>query len=116
MLGDNIRRIRLDRHLSQKAFGDILHVSQSAVSQWEKGITRPDTNQLRAIALAFEVSIDQIVQDEPIPSFREFSEVFAESPLNAEEENIIKAYRSLDSTGKKRVRMIMDDYTTIYHQ
>ena len=116
MLGDNIRRIRLDRHLSQKAFGDILHVSQSAVSQWEKGITRPDTNQLRAIALAFEVSLDQIVQDEPIPSFREFSEVFAESPLNAEEENIIKAYRSLDSTGKKRVRMIMDDYTTIYHQ
>ena len=114
MLGDNIRRIRLDRHLSQAAFGDILHVSQGAVSQWEQGITRPDTDQLLTISSAFGISLDQLMQSEPIPSFREFSAFPQEPPLTPEEEKLIQDYRHLNSTGKERVRMFIKDYLLIY--
>ncbi len=114
MLSDNIRRIRLDHNLSQASFGYILHVSQSAVSQWEKGITRPDTDMLRAISLAFDTPMDDIMQDEPIPSFREFSVNQAEAPLSPREENLVLSFRSLNETGQERITMILDDYTKIY--
>ena len=114
MLSDNIRRIRLDHNLSQASFGYILHVSQSAVSQWEKGTTRPDTDMLRAISLAFDTPMDDIMQDEPIPSFREFSVNQAEAPLSPTEEKLIRSFRSMNQTGQERIIMIVDDYTQIY--
>ncbi len=114
MLGVNIRRIRLDHHLSQAEFGRIIHVFQSAVSQWEKDITRPDTDTLRAIALAFNVSIDTIMGDEPLPSFRELTLTPNAAPLSAAEEKIILDYRSMNKTGQMRIRTIMDDYLLVY--
>ena len=114
MLSDNIRRIRLDHNLSQTAFGNILHVTQSAVSQWEQGITRPDTDVLRAISQAFEIKIDDIMRGEPIPSFREFSVYPVEEPLTPKEEEIMLKYRSLNTEGQEKIEMILDDYARIF--
>lgn len=116
MLGDNIRRIRLDHHLSQAAFGRLFFVSQSAVSQWEQGITCPDTNQLLSIANAFHISLDELTRDEPIPSFREFSYLPVSNPLSSSEEELVRDYRSLNQTGRTRLRSIMDEYLLIYQQ
>ena len=45
---------------------------------------------LRAISLAFDVPMDDIMQNEPIPSFRELTATEGrEAPLSHEEENII---------------------------
>lgn len=46
--------------MSQKALGDKLHVTQGAVSQWENERTLPDTQQQRAIASFFDVSLDYL--------------------------------------------------------
>lgn len=114
MLGDNIRRIRQNHHLTQSAFGDILHVTQGAVSQWEKGQTRPDTDQLIAISQAFHVSIDELTEDVPVPSFKEMQLHPAEAPLSENEEKLILDYRKLTPKGKNRLRMILDEYIVIY--
>lgn len=61
MLNENIRALRLERKISQTTLARKLHVTQGAVSQWETGATRPDTEQLLTIADLFGVSVDALL-------------------------------------------------------
>jgi len=61
MIGIRIAELRKSRGMSQKALGDKLHVTQGAVSQWENERTLPDTQQQRAIASFFDVSLDYLL-------------------------------------------------------
>ena len=60
MIGIRIAELRKSHGMSQKALGDKLHVTQGAVSQWENERTLPDTQQQRAIAIFFDVSLDYL--------------------------------------------------------
>ena len=50
-------------YLNQAAFAKMIGVTQSAVSQWENDLTRPNSYQLEAIASAFNISIDELLVD-----------------------------------------------------
>lgn len=62
MVGSNIKRLRKQLGYSQTKFASLLHVTQGAVSQWEIGATRPDTDQLIAISKLFNVSMDSLTE------------------------------------------------------
>lgn len=61
MLSDSIKDIRRKNYLNQTAFANRIGVTQSAVSQWENGLTRPNSEQLQAISQAFGISIDDLL-------------------------------------------------------
>ena len=63
MLCDTIKEIRKKHYLNQAAFAKMIGVTQSAVSQWENDLTRPNSYQLEAIASAFNISIDELLVD-----------------------------------------------------
>ena len=63
MLADTIKEIRKKHYLNQAAFAKMIGVTQSAVSQWENDLTRPNSYQLEAIAAAFGISIDELLVD-----------------------------------------------------
>ena len=63
MLADTIKDIRRKHYLNQAAFAKMIGVTQSAVSQWENDLTRPNSYQLEAIAAAFQISIDELLAD-----------------------------------------------------
>ena len=63
MLADTIKEIRRKHYLNQSQFAKMIGVTQSAVSQWENDMTRPNSYQLEAIAKAFNVSIDELLVD-----------------------------------------------------
>ena len=58
MLGDKIKELRIKSGLNQTQFGKRIFVTPGAVSQWEKGLTRPDTERLLQIAKEFGVPLD----------------------------------------------------------
>ena len=60
-IGNRIKEIRLEHKLSQKAFGDILSVSQDTVSLWENGKSLPTAEFIILIAKHFRVSADYIL-------------------------------------------------------
>lgn len=64
MLSDNIRNLRKSIKLSQLELAKKCHVTQGAVSQWERGYSRPDTDQLIRLASIFGVSLDKLTEDE----------------------------------------------------
>lgn len=63
MISDTIKQIRKSRYLNQTEFANRIGVTQGAVSQWENGLTRPNLDQLRAISAAFNVSVNEIIEE-----------------------------------------------------
>ena len=63
MLSEKIKEIRKKNYLNQSAFAKMIGVTQSAVSQWENDLTRPNSYQLEAIASSFNISIDELLAD-----------------------------------------------------
>lgn len=62
-LGKNILELRKQMHLSQEKLGEKVGVTRQTVSNWELEQTIPDTYQLIALAKAFNVSIDTLVDN-----------------------------------------------------
>ena len=64
MLGDKIRNYRRQKGLSQERLGELVGFSQSKISKIENG-DWDRLSDLRLIAAALEVSIEELVRDEP---------------------------------------------------
>ena len=62
-IGDNIRKIRTSKKITQQELGDKLYVSDKTVSSWESGRTEPDINILSDIAKALDCSFLSLVFD-----------------------------------------------------
>lgn len=56
--GENFKRLRKNRDLTQEQVAEMLCVSSQAVSKWETGIALPDISLLPIIANLFCVSVD----------------------------------------------------------
>ena len=65
MLGESITKLRKRRGLTQKALADAIHVTQSAVSQWENNRTSPDCQQMFILSDFFGVTVDDL-RDEKV--------------------------------------------------
>ena len=60
-IGEKIRTLRQESHLTQDALASQLGVSAQAVSKWEKNITAPDISLLPEIAEVFAVTTDELL-------------------------------------------------------
>lgn len=56
-LGDQIRRARLAKGLSQKAIAAHFKISRVAVALWENGTTRPDLGKMTKLAGLLDIGL-----------------------------------------------------------
>ena len=61
-----IKDLRLKRGITQSELANLCGVHQTAVSQWEKGRTLPDKNTLVKLSDIFGVSIDTLMNKNPV--------------------------------------------------
>ena len=59
-IGSNIKRLRMERQMTQKELAKYLNVSVQAVSKWERGRAYPDLALLLPIASLFHVTLDDL--------------------------------------------------------
>ncbi|PKM68030.1 MAG: hypothetical protein CVU95_05125 [Firmicutes bacterium HGW-Firmicutes-2] len=59
--GDNLRSIRTQLNMNQKALGDRLGVGQTTIANYEKGVRFPTGELLKRIGEVLNVSIDQLM-------------------------------------------------------
>lgn len=59
-IGNNIRRLRLERNMTQREVAVSLSVTVQAVSKWEQGRSYPDLLLLLPIAKLFSVTLDEL--------------------------------------------------------
>ena len=62
-LGEKIYRLRIERGLSQEAFGEMLNVSRQSVSKWETDQSLPELDKIVAISEMFGVSTDYLLKE-----------------------------------------------------
>lgn len=59
--GELIRQLRRERGMTQLQLADLLHVSDKAVSKWERGAGLPDTSLMQPLAQALGVSLQTLL-------------------------------------------------------
>lgn len=60
-LNENIKRLRLEKGLTQETLSDFLGVTSQSVSNWERGESYPDITMLPKIASFFKITIDDLM-------------------------------------------------------
>ena len=61
MIGENIKRLRTAKGLTQEQLSEAVGVTCAAVSKWERGDTFPDITMLFPLAHFFGVSLDELM-------------------------------------------------------
>ncbi len=93
-IGKNIRKLRLERQITQEELAKRMKVSCAAVSKWERGDAFPDITFLMPLAYFFHVSIDELMGYHDAVFEEEISEKMAVIK-NRMEENKTEEARTL---------------------
>ena len=62
-IGDVIQKMRINAGFTQKTLADALHITDKAISKWERAESMPDVEMLYTISQMFDVTIDWLVSD-----------------------------------------------------
>ncbi|MBE6614156.1 MAG: helix-turn-helix domain-containing protein [Ruminococcaceae bacterium] len=61
IVGENIRKYREQKKVSQEDMALALNVTRQTISSWETGRTEPDLDTLHRIAQYFEVTVEELI-------------------------------------------------------
>ena len=88
----NLRKLRIEKNISQQQLAAVIKVSQQSVNKYENHETEPNLTTLIRLADFFDTSIDYIIGRTDI---RHRIEPVKEHDLNEREERLFKYYRQL---------------------
>lgn len=63
IFGKKLKELRVEKDLSQQKLGEILGFCNQTISFWENGSREPDLDTLLAISHYFEVSIEELLEE-----------------------------------------------------
>jgi len=63
-VGELIRRLRKENHMTQQKLAEKLHVSDKAVSKWERGLGCPEVSLITELSRIFEVDMQNLLSGE----------------------------------------------------
>lgn len=72
--GENLKKLRKSKDLTQEALADFLGMSFQAISKWERGETYPDITMLPTIASFFGVTVDSLLGTDMIEKEKQVNE------------------------------------------
>ena len=77
-IGENIKRLRRGKGMTQEQLSELLNVSCAAVSKWESGDTYPDIMMIIPLARIFNISIDELMDYNAARTEAEIIKLFEE--------------------------------------
>ena len=93
---DKLQKIRKENNITQEQLADKLNVSRQAVSKWESGAAYPDTEKLIQISKIFNVSLDELINNDNIKK---------ENNLDDKKLNIMEIFNNIFDFISKSVNM-----------
>ncbi|MCM1285408.1 MAG: helix-turn-helix domain-containing protein [Acetobacter sp.] len=63
--GDYLKRLRIERGLSQEKLSEALGLSRQSISKWEQGNSSPEIDNIKKLSEYFGVSVESIINGEP---------------------------------------------------
>jgi len=118
-IGENIKRLRREKNVTQEKLSEHLSISCQAISKWERGETYPDITLIIPIASYFGVSTDELLGVDHARNEQKILDCLAEydrlSNLGKDKEKcdfIRKAYKEFPNDFRiinKHISMLMYD-------
>lgn len=112
-LGNNIKKLRSLKNMTQEDLAEILNTTSKSVSRWEQDITYPDISLLPLIANVFEISVDELLgtenikQDEYVKKIKqEANEFLKTNDYNGELKLYKEAYLKLPNNEEIKIGLI----------
>ncbi len=65
-LGKFVAELRKEKNMTQKELAEKLHLTDKAISKWERGLNYPDISVLEPLAEILEVSVMELLKGERI--------------------------------------------------
>lgn len=95
-IGSAIKKLRMDRKITQEEVAEYLGISYQAVSKWETGTTMPDITLLPEIAAFFGVRIDDLFSVDHEDELKRIEHILAYEGLS--EQSYLYAKRILEAS------------------
>lgn len=61
-----IKELRKEKNMSQKDLAELLHITDRAVSKWERGICAPDISILEPLAETLNTTVTELISGERV--------------------------------------------------
>lgn len=100
ILAKNIKLLRQQNNYTMKALGELVGLTESSISYYEKGEREPSIGTLMKMSELFSVSVDFLLTGKEQKSILEKRPTLGDS-LNTDEKELLKMYKLLNSEGKK---------------
>ncbi len=78
--GENIKKAREEKGITQQTLADKLYVTRQAVSRWENGSRYPDLLTAKSLAAALDTTLDKLLDNDDLQSYPEVNPII-EYPL-----------------------------------
>jgi len=78
--GENLKKVREEKGMTQQTLADHLYVTRQAVSRWEGGSRYPDLLTAKKIAQYLEISLDELLSDDDMKLYVEKNAIL-DSPV-----------------------------------
>lgn len=73
--GENIKKAREEKGITQQTLADKLYVSRQAVSRWENGSRYPDLLTAKSLAMALDTTLDKLLNNDDLRNYPEMNPV-----------------------------------------
>lgn len=106
VIGERLRNRRVELNLSRSELAGRIHVTPSAIANYENGISYPKPDILIALIIELHVDANYLYQDY-LPEMRHHTGSF--EALKPEEEEALSKYKELSESGKRMVQLIINE-------
>lgn len=95
--GEKLKKARTDAGLKQSELAQKLGTTNTTISNWEKGVSKPDLDMLSYICGVLEVRASYFLQAK-----------LSQDEVTEDELRHIRKYRDLDAHGKEMVNFVLE--------
>lgn len=113
-VGENIKRLRKERKMTQEQLGDLLGVKKAAVQKYENGTVKNLKQEtIKKLSEVFNVPATNFIDAEPISKqvelIFEIKETFGEDAVD-----LLEMFTQLNSNGREKVIEYTYDMNKVY--
>lgn len=109
MIGNKIRKRRQELNMSRAQLAEEVQVTPSAIANYENGISYPKPDIFVSLMVVLEVDANYFYEEHV--RNREIARA-CKRPISQDEIDALEKYRKLTSSGKKLVRMVIEEEYT----
>ncbi len=96
-LGEELKRLRKERHLSQEEVAERLHIRRQTYSHYETGRRKPSAKCLCALMALYKIPMSELLRCMGVDQMEE------DGALSSQEDELIGYYRKMDDRDREDI-------------